>query len=213
MALRKSVQTLSFEEAELAKAIQHLSPQARSAFAAACAQRLLPCYSRFSKRTGRGDPTKLAAALGRLWDDLSGSPMSDAEIEAEIKTCMALIPQEDDGPWVMEQAAAEDAASALAYALRCRENGLASEAAWAARRAYEAVTYFCEHLEDNNTGKVRMLDYSQRRSECARHLANPLVQAELARQQRDLDELLRDAITVPQLRKRSREEAAEFLPS
>jgi len=196
------VRLIHFEEAQLVEKIERLPHQARSAFAAACAERLLPSYSRFWKRTGRGDANTLAATLGRLWDDLSGIPMSDAEVEAEIKTCMELIPQENDGPWVMEQAAAEDAASALAYALRCRKNGLANEAAWAARRAYEAVTFFCENVEGNGSGKVRMLDYSQRLSEYARHLANPLVQAELARQQRDLDELLSGAVTVSQLRKK-----------
>lgn len=213
MVLKKSTEPRRFEEAQLSKTIEQLPGQLRPAFAAACAERLLPSYSKFSKRTGRGDPNKLSTPLGRLWDDLSGSLMSDAEIDSEIETCMALVPREDQGPWVMEQAAAEDAASALAYALRCRKNGLAEEAAWAARRAYEAVTYFCENIADSGSRRVRMLDYSQRRSEYARHLANPLVQAELARQQRDLDELLKGAVTVGQLRKRSQEEAAQFLPA
>ena len=45
---------------------------------------------------------------------LTASPMSDAEVAGQIKACIELIPREEEGPWVAEQAKAEDAASALA---------------------------------------------------------------------------------------------------
>src|SRR5882724_3878028 len=130
---------LEFDEMELSERLEQLPRPLRAAFAAACAERLLPAYDRFSTQTKTGDALTLEQILRRLWIDLSGEAMSDEEVERQIQACMELIPKEDDGPWVPEQAAAEDAAAALAYALRCRQNGLAKEAAWAARRAYEAV--------------------------------------------------------------------------
>jgi uncharacterized protein YjaG (DUF416 family) len=192
-----------FNEMELAERIEELPRPDRAAFAAACAERLLPAYHKFSARSNRGDPHIVEQILTRLWTDLSGESMSDAETEAQIDACMELIPREDDGPWVAEQGAAEDAVAALTYALRCRRSGLAKEAAWAARRAYEAVDDYLinhENVDTNIAGAE------------ARVLAHPLMQAELARQQRDLDELLAGTITIDRLRERSRAEAAEFLP-
>jgi uncharacterized protein YjaG (DUF416 family) len=192
-----------FNEMELAERIEELPRPVRAAFAAACAERMLPAYHRFSARSNRGDPRILEQILTRLWTDLSGEPMSEAETEAQIDACMELIPREDDGPWVAEQAAAEDAVAALAYALRCRRSGLAKEAAWAARCAYEALDDYVinhENVDTNISGAE------------AKVLAHPLVQAELTRQQRDLEELHRGAITIDRLRERSKAEAVEFLP-
>jgi hypothetical protein len=92
-----------------------------------------------------------------------------------------LIPQEDDSPWVMEQASAEDAGAAVAYAMRCRQSGQAQDAAWSARRAYEALDHYVINRENIDTNKPGAEE---------RVLGHPVVQAELARQRRDLDEVL-----------------------
>jgi hypothetical protein len=93
---------------------------------------------------------------------------------------MCLIPSEDEGVWIQEQAAAEDAGAAVAYALRCRQNGRSQEAAWSARRSYEALDHYVATQEN--------IDMDIPGAE-ARVLAHPLVQAELAHQRRDLDDL------------------------
>lgn len=129
--------------------------------------------------------------------------MSDRELEEQIKSCMELISREDAEPWVSDQEVADDALAALAYALECRRTGLGKEAAWAARRSYETLdTYVINHenIDTNIPGAE------------AQVLAHPLVQAELARLQRDLDELLHGAITIDRLRERAKAEASEFLP-
>jgi uncharacterized protein YjaG (DUF416 family) len=192
---------LVFNETELVKSIDQLPRLARVVFAAACAERMMPAYERFSAQTHRGDPQNLKQILARLWDDLAGNRMSATEVDANINACMQLIPQ-DDGPWVLEQAAAEDGAAASTYALRCRRSGLAQEAAWAARCAYDALDEYVinrDNIDINATGAE------------AQVRSDPLVQAELTRQRRDLDELLRGAITQDQLRERSNTEAADFL--
>jgi hypothetical protein len=126
--------------------------------------------------------------------------MSENEIQWELNRCMALIPQEDEGPWINEQAYAEDAASAVAYALRARRAGESQEAAYAARVAYEAL----DHHVINRLGI----------KDDAHVLAHPVVQAELARQHRDLDVLLGAdadlAELLARLRDRASAEAAIF---
>jgi uncharacterized protein YjaG (DUF416 family) len=196
---------LRFDEAQLVKMLDRLPRELRVVFAAACAERLLPAYAAFSERAGRGDPTALRHSLTLLWDDLGGSRLSDEEVQTNLDACMELIPQEDDGPWVPEQASGEDAGAAVAYALRCRQNGESQEAAWAARRAYEALDHFVINREN--------IDVNKPGAE-ARALGHAVVQAELARQRRDVDELLGDAKAVQQaaarLRDRAQKESAVF---
>lgn len=198
--------TLSFNEELLAADLNHLPVPLRVVFAVACAERLKPAYEKFSKETGRGSPAKLAAILSRLWEDLEGNELSPSQLQESIDSCMELIPQEDDGPWVLTQAAAEDAAAALAYALRCRQSGEAQEAAWAARRAYEAVDHFVisrEGIDVNRAGSERAV------------LSDPIVQAELSRQHRDLSDLrtASNADVVERIRSRAKSEAAHIFHS
>jgi hypothetical protein len=94
----------------------------------------------------------------------------------------------------------------VVYALRAKLAGEAQEATWAARVAYEALDNFVintEHIDTNKSGEEQHV------------LAHPLVQAELARQQRDLDELrggMQDpALLIRRLRDRAQAEAAIFL--
>lgn len=197
----------NFDEEKLVAVLEDLPVPHRIAFAASCAERLMPSYCNFSNKTGRGNPQKMKEILSRLWDDLSGNSMTDVEVQSNIEACMDLIPQEDDGPWVIEQAAAEDAVSAVAYALRCRQNGKARESAWSARRSYETLDHYVVHTEN-----IDMNDVGAE----LRVLAHGLVQAELMRQQRDLDYLIcmkgadpRDL--VKKLQAQGKRESAMFL--
>ncbi len=193
---------LHYDEAGLVGALGRVSAQLRAAFAAACAERLLPAYVAFSARTGRGDPAALAEILERIWKDVLGDKRDVKEVRAELARCMALIPGGNDERWVDEQAYADDAASAVAYTLRTLESGEPQEAAWAARRAYEALDHHVMHrLGIEGEDQI---------------LRHPLVQAELSRQRRDLDALLgvardtdRSTQVIAELRGRAKAEAAQ----
>jgi uncharacterized protein YjaG (DUF416 family) len=174
------VATLNFSEQWLIKKLDELPAPLRVLFAATAAERLLPAYLNYSRLTGRGNPAALSAALERLWRDIEGQRMNGEQVEESLELVMKLIPREDDSSWVPEQAWAEDAATAVAYALRCRENGRSTESAWAARRAYEAL----DHFVIAKTG----IDIS-RPGANEEVLSSPLIQAELSRQRRDMDEL------------------------
>lgn len=74
---------------------------------------------------------------------------------------------------------------------------------WAASRAYEALDDYVitnENIDSAAPGAESEI------------LSHRLVQAELARQSRDLDELREGRITINQLRDRAKAEATEFLP-
>jgi len=191
---------IRYDEREIIRKLDQLDPVAKVSFAAACAERQIPGYIVFSNQTGRGDPDALIAILERVWRDALGRKMTDDEVLLELDRCMALIPKEDEAPWVNEQAYAEDAALAVAYALRARSRGESQEAAYAARVAYEAL----DHHVINRLG----VDDDEG------VLMHPVVQAELIRQHRDLDELRVDDAglteAVSRLRDRARAEAAIF---
>jgi uncharacterized protein YjaG (DUF416 family) len=175
------METLHFNEQRLIKKLDGLPPRLRVLFAAIAAERLLPAYLSYSRLTGLGNPTALSAAIERLWRDIEGDRMNSEQVQECLELVMKLMPREDDSSWVPEQAWAEDAAAAVAYALRCRENGQSAESAWAARRAYEAL----DHFVIAKTG----IDIS-RPGANEEVRSSPLVQAELSRQRRDVDELL-----------------------
>jgi uncharacterized protein YjaG (DUF416 family) len=170
---------IKFDEQQLNVEIERLPVHLRVAFAAACAERLMPAYVNFSSAQSV-ESAKLASILQRLWRDIEGEEMSNAQVQESLDTCMSLIPKEGDVTWLPGQGLAEDAAAALAYALRCRINGEAKEAVWAARRAYEALDHFVVNRGNIDTNA---LDGE------SRVLSHHLVQAELGRQRRDLEYL------------------------
>ncbi len=107
--------------------------------------------------------------------------MSDLEVQANVSTCMGLIPPDDDASLGTESAYAEDACVAVVYALECRRSGDSQEAMWSAERATSTLDTFVINRDNVNLNALG----AERRI-----LADPLIQAELARQLRDLDELL-----------------------
>lgn len=190
--------TLSFNEKVLTAKLDRLALPLRVIFAATIAERLLPLYVNFTKITGRGNPERLMDILQRLWLDLCGTQMSSQELQENIALSMNLIPGEDEVPWVPEQAWAEDAVATVAYSLRCRQSGQSQECVWVARRAYEALDHFVITTEG--------LSINAPEAE-ARALSNPLIQAELRRQSRDLRELQAAGENIIATSRRMRERA------
>jgi len=167
---------LRFDEGTLVHELARLAPRARVAFAALCAERLVPTYEDFCRQAGRGNSLTLEQMLDRVWKHVLGiDEMSAEDIRGEINRAMDLIPGKGEALGLDEQAYADDAASAVAYTFRAMESGEPQEAAWAARRAYEAGDYYVTtRLGIEDEGQV---------------LRHPIIQAEFARQRQDLQEL------------------------
>lgn len=129
---------MRFDEGALIKALGLLPPRLRAAFAASCAERHLLLYENFRRLSGRGGLEPVAAAMRHLWQDLEEDGGDIASLSEHLARVVESIPGEDmNSDWRQKQACAEDAAAAVAYALRCRISGEAQDAAWAARRCYE----------------------------------------------------------------------------
>lgn len=157
--------------------LPRLPPVARAAFAAACAERLLAAYRWFHERTGQGDPDALEDALEALWTDLIGGRSTDLELQQRVAE--GLVPSEDDS-WMPESAFAQHAAAAVAYAIGSRLRDDAEQAAWAARQVYDALDLWIITRDDLDLNVAGVEE---------RIASDPLVQKELARQRRDIEQL------------------------
>src|SRR5215813_12242274 len=170
-----------YHEARLGEAVQKLHPNLRVAFAVACAERLLSAAASFVQGSQNDDLLKSKDIAGRLWLDLEGGKMSASEVEQAIEVCIAMIERIEGGSSNWQESAVGDAVAALCYALRCHQTGDTKEAVWAARRPYESLDAYVIDQEGIDTNKPNGEQ---------RVLSHPLIQAEVARQQRDLDDLL-----------------------
>lgn len=197
---------LDFDEPGLVARLAKLPSELRVAFAALCAERQLPNYIQFSERSGWGNPNVLKDALESIWQDIQGQSHSKAEFETLLEQCMTLIPTEDTEG---DTANAEDAAASVAYTIRSRLADDPQEAAWAAQCAYNALWHLLMSQIESTSIEPEHVRFVRSHS---------LVQAELRRQQADLQELqLVSAETslpgsvISGLRDRARRDAEFFL--
>lgn len=166
---------LNFDEPNMIDALEGMPSRARVAFAAACATRQLASYEAFA------DSQHLVSALFprehvmAVWQAVEqGSPTGEIWSN-RLEEVMELAPEAGHA-WTPLHAYADDAIASLAYSIRCLAADSAQEAAWAARRAYEAADQAAIILigEDFGPGLEEKI------------LAHPIVARELGRQARDL---------------------------
>jgi hypothetical protein len=131
--------------------------------------------------------------------------MAPDELAVRIEELKALVPSDEDDSWTDMSPYAQNTIAAVVYALESRLTGQPQAAAWAARQTYEALDYFVtnsENVDLNAPGVEESV------------LRHPLVQLELARQQRDLSDLRNaDGPSVSlfnSIRERSRSERISF---
>ena len=172
-----------FDEPKLVAKLQDMPSIRRTLFAAMVATRLAPSYRIYAATAGDSALETFNSSLEYLWACARGERdfvRFAGETSERIAETLALIPDEDDLNFFSAQA--DDAAGALAYALRSLNDPNPQEAAWAARRAYESADNLVisrAEVEIGGTAEEYIL-------------RDPLIQTELARQ----DEDLRVAATV-----------------
>ncbi len=197
-----------FDEASLVAELRHLPVAFRVIFATACAERLMPAYRLFHTQSGAGDPVAMSRALEDLWSNPVLPEVHEEIYEQQLEKIMGLIPRDDEiGASLTEKATyAQESGMSLAYALSARLTGEPQEAAWAARVAYEALDNFVINREDIDTNKPGGEQ---------KVISHPIVQTELGRQRRDLEQLLDSSGQNVQeiafrFRDRARAEAGSF---
>lgn len=194
---------LEYDEPARIAALRALAPRLRTVWALLCAERALVQYRRFHDRTRRGDAFVAECLAERLWGDLAGDPLGPLECEASAARLHDLVPRET----LPEEAALP----ALACAFRARSRGGDPlDAACAGRHLLDLADYLAQQALDLDQAGVWTHAHE------ARVLAHPLVQQELARQDRDLrelEELGDDARDVlEKMKARAASEAADLLP-
>lgn len=174
----------SFEENALVGELEALSSRSRIAFAAAAATRQLGSYERFAREWDAGSEQRPRAIAAQLWADLQAMMVDHAAWSERLSEVMGLLPEESDD-WTIGHALADDALSSLSYAIRCLLTPEPQEAAWAARRAYEAA--------DQAALRVLRVQPGSPDTEAV-VVSHGFVQRELARQRNDLSLLCVDSI-------------------
>jgi hypothetical protein len=169
-----------FNERQLVKRLNRLPDALRAAFAAACAQRLLAGVATLLQGATDIQLRELQEVLDRAWRVLEGGATNKATLPADLTRCMAIIEADDIAAPATFKPYADDAIAALAYALRAAVGAESQDAAWSARRAYEAADQFVIRLLD--------IDLNLPNSE-TEILGHHIVQRELKLQARDLEDL------------------------
>lgn len=197
---------LEFSHDDLCKKLSSLPRRLRTAFAAACAQRLMPAYAASASRNLNANPQQAIKILAELWNDIQSGSSDPDKLKRDVESCDTLIP-DHDGSYFDGFEHADNAMCSLAYAAESELKGGVEEAAWAAGRCYESLF----HAVKNTFGDGRSP------AEMARIRSLPLIQAELRRQEADLADLQLAAknpgsepAIIAQVRRRAQVEAEFF---
>jgi uncharacterized protein YjaG (DUF416 family) len=177
----------AFGIAELTRNLGERPPSARIAFAAACAERLLPHYAAFAAETGWGDPALLRRALDRAWDFAAGADVPLEELQALRLAADDATPDTEDFTTALVSPAL-DAANAVWYAVGCCIAADPGQAAEAGRCATATVDIYVQEREEMEPGDP---DLEQRIA------SHPLMLAELERQRLDLLSLAGARVSRP----------------
>ncbi len=148
--------TNDYNEAVIRSRVEGLPGIRRVAFASACAEWLVECYQEFAARSSQGDPERLRSALNMAWALADGDSLGQDMVDNERVAAELLVPNDQDDDWSDWSPIAQNAAAAVAYALRTALLDDPQQAVWGARQLYEAGDYLIQvggavrHYADNN---------------------------------------------------------------
>ena len=130
----------TYDERDLVSRLSRLDRQSKTAFAAACAQRLLPMFDRYSQSAGAPKlGSRLAEIVNYAWE-AAAAGRAPVTMDALQTDAEAMVPSDQDG-WTREMGYGQNSAAAAAYAIRTWLTDDPQEAAWAARQVYELADY------------------------------------------------------------------------
>lgn len=172
---------LRFDRDAYVARLSGLPPVLRAVFAAACAERVLTGVTAILERTRPRALETLRTVVDRIWQVLEGDALKSEEFEDYLRRCEALVPDLDLEAPTPGLAQQDDAALTACYAIRALLGGDSEDATRAAEKSYDLLDSYVT----NSLGVS--WDRPEDEDEV---LGHPVIQAELRRQQRDLDELL-----------------------
>lgn len=167
----------TFNKTSTLQKVSSLAPMARVAFAAACASRLFPVYEALPGNSEAAE--RLKDALNSVWEAIVAKDYEVVFYERQLDAVMELTQAEAD-TGTIESAYREDAAAAVAYALRALITGSVEDPVWAVQRVFEALARsFMRQQGGSLKGTALVVELHKL----------PEMQLEFSRQKRDLDDL------------------------
>lgn len=137
---------LTYDEPEIVARLARLSRTQKAAFAAACAERLVPLFLRYAASKESVDGDVIRSVVDGVWRAIGGA---SADLEPLQALAEDLVPEEDE-EWSAEAGYAQNAAASAAYSVRAWLTDDPEEAGWAARQVYEAADYAAQQAIDTS---------------------------------------------------------------
>lgn len=194
MAMKES----AFSETDLEERLSALSIPRMLVFGASCSERLLPCYRKFNEETGWGNGAQLRDGLDLVWRRaLEAGEPSDEEVSRALVACEAVGPDSEDFT-SLYTSSAQDAVFAVCALLDHLLEGEQGKIVLAARYPTDSIDLLVQELEGMTPGSSDLE---------ASILASPMMQQELRRQRRDLEELTSQDEAAASIRERAMRES------
>jgi uncharacterized protein YjaG (DUF416 family) len=165
----------TFDELLLVQRLAALRVVDCTAFALSAASRQIQNYKLYAKRVNLTTNLSLENIAESVWDNILGGGPPKSQCDTFLSEMMAFAAEESEELCVWG-ALADDAIASLCYTVRHLLNGDPQEAAWAARRSYNAADQAATKLLD-----IDLVPESEKQI-----LSHPTVQRELSRQERDI---------------------------
>ena len=127
----------SYDEAGLIERLSLMGRSSKVAFAAACAQRVLPLYIRFYGDGANPNAESLAKILESVWGAAEGKTTA---LDGMAEVAESLVPPDDD-KWPTDPAYAQSAAASVAYAASVWQSNDPGDAELAARQVYDVADF------------------------------------------------------------------------
>src|SRR5262249_7456075 len=83
--LRSQMTALQLSPDDLSKKLSSLPRRLRTAFAAACAQRLMPAYTRFASGYSEPKPQQATKILDELWNDIENGSSDPSKLKRAVE--------------------------------------------------------------------------------------------------------------------------------
>lgn len=167
----------------LAEYLEDLPIKHQAAFAASCAERLLPNYKKFSESEGWGDYGLLRQALDGIWLHLAQN--ANLNLKDLIKKCDKVIPDTEDFETIYVSFALDAGNAIVETLLFIQDNEMS--------RIVD-IASFCRDTVDMYIQELDNMDYSDPSFE-QKIASHPLMLKELSKQSEDLV-LLRNKVTL-----------------
>lgn len=168
-----------FDETKIASRLKQLDHRSQVAFALSCVERMLPNYRAFQREHGWGNVQALIQGVEFAWKWIDGLIIPSARLSEVGAACYEQAPDTEDFQSQFVSPAL-DAATATTVLLDLIQTGDSAKALEIASLSRDTVDMFVQELEEMQANSPSLEEQIR---------LHPLMQAELERQNGDLDAL------------------------